>query len=368
MATRKAAPTPLEIPSDNEAKKKALETAISQIEKSYGKGSIMRLGQGLQVNVEALPTGSLALDFALGIGGVPKGRIIEIYGPESCGKTTLALHIVAQAQKRGGEAAYIDVEHALEPAYARALGVNIENLLISQPDTGEDALAITETLVRSGAVDVVVVDSVAALVPRTEIEGEMGDSSVGVVARLMSQALRKLAGVISKTNCIVIFINQLREKIGVMYGNPETTPGGRALKYFASVRIDMRRIETLKNGSEVVGNRTRAKIVKNKVAPPFREAEFDIMYGEGISRYGELVDLGVKLELIEKGGAWFTYGDARIQGKDGMRQYLIDNPAEADRLEEQIRANAFKLLSPQAQVAARAAGRAVDVSAEDFEG
>ncbi len=368
MATKKAAPTPLEIPSDNEAKKKALETAISQIEKSYGKGSIMRLGQGLQVNVEALPTGSLALDFALGIGGVPKGRIIEIYGPESCGKTTLALHIVAQAQKRGGEAAYIDVEHALEPAYARALGVNIENLLISQPDTGEDALAITETLVRSGAVDVVVVDSVAALVPRTEIEGEMGDSSVGVVARLMSQALRKLAGVISKTNCVVIFINQLREKIGVMYGNPETTPGGRALKYFASVRIDMRRIETLKNGSEVVGNRTRAKIVKNKVAPPFREAEFDIMYGEGISRYGELVDLGVKLELIEKGGAWFTYGDARIQGKDGMRQYLIDNPGEADKLEEQIRANAFKLLSPQAQVAARAAGRAVDVSAEDFEG
>ena len=368
MATKKTAPTPVTIPADNDARKKALETAISQIEKSYGKGSIMRLGQGLQVNVEALPTGSLALDFALGIGGVPKGRIIEIYGPESCGKTTLALHIVAQAQKRGGEAAYIDVEHALEPAYARALGVNIENLLISQPDTGEDALAITETLVRSGAVDVVVVDSVAALVPRTEIEGEMGDSSVGVVARLMSQALRKLAGVISKTNCIVIFINQLREKIGVMYGNPETTPGGRALKYFASVRIDMRRVETLKNGSEVVGNRTRAKIVKNKVAPPFREAEFDIMYGEGISRFGELVDLGVKLDLIEKGGAWFTYGDVRIQGKDGMRQYLVDNPEEADKLEEQIRANAFKLLSPQAQVAAKAAGRAVDVSAEDFEG
>ncbi len=368
MATKKAAPAPLAIPADNEAKKKALETAISQIEKSYGKGSIMRLGQGLQVNVEALPTGSLALDFALGIGGVPKGRIIEIYGPESCGKTTLALHIVAQAQKRGGEAAYIDVEHALEPAYARALGVNIENLLISQPDTGEDALAITETLVRSGAVDVVVVDSVAALVPRSEIEGEMGDSSVGVVARLMSQALRKLAGVISKTNCVVIFINQLREKIGVMYGNPETTPGGRALKYFASVRIDMRRVETLKNGSEVVGNRTRAKIVKNKVAPPFREAEFDIMYGEGISRFGELVDLGVKLELIEKGGAWFTFGDVRIQGKDGMRQYLADNPEEADRLEEQIRANAYKLLSPQAQAAAKAAGRAVDVSAEDFEG
>ena len=368
MAQKKAAPTPLNIPADNEAKKKALETAISQIEKSYGKGSIMRLGDGMQVNVEALPTGSLALDFALGIGGVPKGRIVEIYGPESCGKTTLALHIVAQAQKRGGEAAYIDVEHALEPAYARALGVDIESLLISQPDTGEDALAITETLVRSGAVDVVVVDSVAALVPRSEIEGEMGDSSVGVVARLMSQALRKLAGVISKTNCIVIFINQLREKIGVMYGNPETTPGGRALKYFSSVRIDMRRVETLKNGTEVVGSRTKAKIVKNKVSPPFREAEFDIMYGEGISRYSELVDLGVKLELIEKGGAWFTYGDVRIQGKDGMRQYLVDNPEVADELEEKIRANSFKLLSPQSQVAARAAGRAVDVSAEDFEG
>ncbi len=368
MAQKKAAPVALNIPADQEAKKKALETAISQIEKSYGKGSIMRLGDGMQVNVEALPTGSLALDFALGIGGVPKGRIIEIYGPESCGKTTLALHIVAQAQKRGGEAAYIDVEHALEPAYARALGVNIENLLISQPDTGEDALAITETLVRSGAVDVVVVDSVAALVPRTEIEGEMGDSSVGVVARLMSQALRKLAGVISKTNCIVIFINQLREKIGVMYGNPETTPGGRALKYFASVRIDMRRIETLKNGSEVVGNRTRAKVVKNKVAPPFREAEFDIMYGQGISRYGELVDLAVKLDLIEKGGAWFTYGDIRIQGRDGMRQYLMDNPEVADELEAKVRANSFKLLSPQAQVAAVAAGRAVDISAEDFEG
>ena len=368
MAQKKAAPVALNIPADQEARKKALETAISQIEKSYGKGSIMRLGDGMQVNVEALPTGSLALDFALGIGGVPKGRIIEIYGPESCGKTTLALHIVAQAQKRGGEAAYIDVEHALEPAYARALGVNIENLLISQPDTGEDALAITETLVRSGAVDGVVVDAVAALVPRGEIEGEMGDSSVGVVARLMSQALRKLAGVISKTNCIVIFINQLREKIGVMYGNPETTPGGRALKYFASVRIDMRRIETLKNGSEVVGNRTRAKVVKNKVAPPFREAEFDIMYGQGISRFGELVDLAVKLDLIEKGGAWFTYGDLRIQGRDGMRQYLMDNPDVADELEAKVRANSFKLLSPQAQVAAVAAGRAVDISAEDFEG
>jgi recombination protein RecA len=276
--------------------------------------------------------------------------------------------MVASAQKEGGEAAYIDVEHALEPAYARALGVNIENLLISQPDTGEDALAITETLVRSGAVDIVVVDSVAALVPRSEIEGEMGDSSVGVLARLMSQALRKLAGIISKTNCVVIFINQLREKIGVMYGNPETTPGGRALKYFASVRIDVRRVETLKNGSEMVGNHTRAKIVKNKVAPPFKEAEFDIMYGEGISKYGEIVDLAAKLDIIEKGGAWYTYGETRIQGRDGVKQYLKDNPEVCDEIEAKIRQNAVKLMSPQAKIAAQAAGRAVDVSAEDFEG
>ncbi|MBQ2329145.1 MAG: recombinase RecA, partial [Oscillospiraceae bacterium] len=309
MAEKKKAAVASALPDSAEDRKRALESAISQIEKSYGKGSIMRLGSGMQVNVEALPTGSLSLDLALGIGGVPKGRIIEIFGPESSGKTTLALHMVASAQKAGGEAAYIDVEHALEPAYARAVGVNIDNLLISQPDTGEDALSITETLVRSGAVDIVVVDSVAALVPRSEIEGEMGDSSVGVLARLMSQALRKLAGIISKTNCVVIFINQLREKIGVMYGNPETTPGGRALKYFASVRIDVRRMETLKNGTEMVGNHTRAKIVKNKVAPPFKEAEFDIMYGEGISRIGEIVDLAVKLDIIEKGGAWFTYGE-----------------------------------------------------------
>ncbi len=350
-----------------EDKKKALETAISQIEKNYGKGTIMRLGDNLQVNVEAIPTGSIALDLALGIGGVPKGRIIEIYGPESSGKTTLALHIVASAQKRGGEVAYIDAEHALEPAYARALGVDIDNMLISQPDTGEDALAITETLVRSGAVDVVVVDSVAALVPRSEIEGEMGDSSVGVVARLMSQALRKLAGSISKTQCIVIFINQLREKIGVMYGNPETTPGGRALKFFASVRIDVRRIETLKNGSEMVGSRTRAKIVKNKVAPPFKEAEFDIMYGEGISRIGEIIDLGVKLDLIEKGGAWYTLGDQRFQGRDNVKKYLTEHPEVADELEARIRRDAVKLLTPQAKAAARAAGRAVDVSADDFE-
>ena len=355
-------------PSRAEDKQKALESAIAQIEKNYGKGSIMRLGDGLQVNVEAVPTGSLALDFALGIGGVPKGRIIEIYGPESCGKTTLALHIIASAQKKGGEVAYIDAEHALEPAYARALGVDIEKMLISQPDTGEDALNICETLVRSGAVDVVVVDSVAALVPRSEIEGEMGDSSVGVVARLMSQALRKLAGVISKTQCIVIFINQLREKIGVMYGNPETTPGGRALKYFASVRIDMRRVETIKVGQEMVGSRTRAKVVKNKVAPPFKEAEFDIMYGEGISKLGEILDLGVKLDLIDKGGAWYTIGDVRLQGRDAAKQYLKENPEVADAVEAQIRANAFKLMSPQAKVAAVAAGRAVNISAEDFEG
>ena len=359
--------TKVEAPSRAGDKKRALETAISQIEKSYGKGSIMRLGDNLSVNVEAIPTGSLSLDLALGIGGVPKGRIIEIYGPESSGKTTLALHIIASAQKLGGEVAFIDAEHALEPAYARAIGIDIENLLISQPDTGEDALSITETLVRSGAVDVVVVDSVAALVPRSEIEGEMGDSSVGVVARLMSQALRKLAGSIAKTNCIVVFINQLREKIGVMYGNPETTPGGRALKYFSSVRIDVRRIEALKSGGEVVGNRTRAKIVKNKVAPPFKEAEFDIMYGEGISKIGEIIDLGVKLELIEKGGAWFTIGETRIQGRDNVKKYLQDNPEIADKLEAEIRKNAFKLMSPQAKIAAKAAGRAVDVSAEDFE-
>ena len=358
----------IDTPAPAEDKKRALETAISQIEKSYGKGAIMRLGDNMQVNVDAIPSGSLSLDLALGIGGVPRGRIIEIYGPESSGKTTLALHIIASAQKLGGEVAFVDAEHALEPAYARAVGVNIEDLLISQPDTGEDALAITETLVRSGAVDVVVVDSVAALVPRSEIEGEMGDSSVGVIARLMSQALRKLAGSISKTNCIVVFINQLREKIGVMYGNPETTPGGRALKYFSSVRIDVRRIESLKNGSEIVGNRTRAKIVKNKVAPPFKEAEFDIMYGEGISKVGEILDLGAKLELIDKSGAWFTIGDARIQGRDAAKQYLKDNPDVADELEEKIRANAVKLMSPQARIVAKAAGRAVDVSADDFEG
>ena len=349
-------------------KKKALETAMQQIEKMYGKGSIMRYGENAETNVEAIPTGSLALDLALGIGGVPRGRIIEIYGPESSGKTTLALHILAQAQKLGGEVAFVDAEHALDPTYARALGVDIDSMLISQPDTGEQGLEICEALVRSGAIDVVVVDSVAALVPRAEIEGDMGDSHVGLLARLMSQALRKLAGSIAKTNCIVIFINQLREKVGVMYGNPEVTTGGRALKFYASVRIDVRRVEALKNGGEVIGNRTRAKIVKNKVSPPFREAEFDIMYGEGISKWGELVDLAVKLDILQKSGSWFSMGETRLgQGRDAVKEYLKNNPELADRIEAEVRANSFKLMSKQSQIAARAAGRAVDVSADDFE-
>ena len=350
-------------------KKKALETAIAQIEKDFGKGSIMRLGENSGIVVEAIPTGSLSLDVALGIGGVPKGRIIEIYGPESSGKTTLALHIVAEAQKRGGEVAFIDAEHALDPTYARALGVDIDSMLISQPDTGEQGLEICEALVRSGAIDVVVVDSVAALTPRAEIEGDMGDSHVGLLARLMSQALRKLAGSIAKTNCVVIFINQLREKVGVVYGNPEVTTGGRALKFYASVRMEVRRVEAIKNGTEVVGNRTRAKIVKNKVAPPFREAEFDIMYGEGISKWGELVDLAVKLDIIQKSGSWFSMGDTRVgQGRDAVKNFLKDNPDLAEEIEAQIRANSFKLMSRQSQIAAKAAGRAVDVSADDFEG
>ena len=349
-------------------KKEAIQTAMKNIEKMYGKGSIMRLGDQTNLNIEVIPTGSLALDLALGIGGVPKGRIIEIYGPESSGKTTLALHIVAQAQKAGGEVAFVDAEHALDPTYARALGVNIDDMLISQPDTGEQALEITEALVRSGALDVVVVDSVAALVPRAEIEGEMGDSYVGLHARLMSQALRKLAGAINKTHCIVVFINQLREKVGVMYGNPEVTTGGRALKFYASVRIDVRRIETLKAGGEMIGNRTRAKVVKNKMAPPFREAEFDIMYGEGISLLGELLDLGVKLDLVQKSGSWFSMGETRLgQGRDAAKQYLKDNPEAADGLEAAIRRDFFKLMSNQSQIAAKAAGRAVDVSAEDFD-
>ena len=349
-------------------KKKALETAMQQIEKMYGKGSIMRYVDGTVANVEAIPTGSLALDLALGIGGLPRGRVVEIYGPESSGKTTLALHVLAQAQKLGGEVAFVDAEHALDPTYARALGVKVEDMLISQPDTGEQALEITEALVRSGAIDVVVVDSVAALVPRAEIEGEMGDSFVGLHARLMSQALRKLTGIIAKTNSIVIFINQLREKVGVMYGNPEVTTGGRALKFYASVRIDVRRIESLKSGGEIIGNRTRAKVVKNKVAPPFREAEFDIMYGEGISMLGELIDLGVKLDLVQKSGSWFSMGEVRLgQGRDAAKQYFRDHPDEADALEAAIRKDFHKLMSNQSKVAARAAGRAVDVSADDFD-
>ena len=360
----KAAPT-----APNADKKRAIETAMAQIEKLYGKGSIMRCGDEQAANVEAISTGSLALDLALGIGGLPKGRIVEIYGPESSGKTTLALHVLAQAQKAGGEVAFIDAEHALDISYARALGVKVEDMLVSQPDTGEQALEITEALVRSGAIDVIVVDSVAALVPRAEIEGEMGDSFVGLHARLMSQALRKLAGAINKTNCIVIFINQLREKVGVMYGNPEVTTGGRALKFYASVRIDVRRIETLKNGSEMIGNRTRAKVVKNKMAPPFREAEFDIMYGEGISMLGELIDLGVKLDLVQKSGSWYSMGETRIgQGRDSAKQYLRDNPEIAAKLEADIRRDFHKLMSSQSKIAAKAAGRAVDVSADDFEG
>ena len=349
-------------------KKKALETCLAQLDKTYGKGTVMRLGENTGVVVDAIPTGSLSLDIALGIGGVPKGRIIEVYGPESSGKTTLALHIVAEAQKRGGEVAFIDAEHALDPSYARALGVDIDSMLISQPDTGEQGLEICEALVRSGAIDVVVVDSVAALTPRAEIEGDMGDSHVGLLARLMSQALRKLAGSIAKTNCIVIFINQLREKVGVMYGNPEVTTGGRALKFYSSVRIDVRRVEALKVSGEIIGSHTRAKIVKNKVAPPCREAEFDILYGEGISKWSELVDLGVKLDIFQKSGSWFNMGELRLgQGKDAAKQYLKDNPEVAADVEAKIRANAYKLMSKQSQIAAKAAGRAVDVSADDFE-
>ena len=351
-------------------KRKALDTAIAQIEKNFGKGAVMRLGDKPEMQVDAIPTGSLALDAALGIGGVPKGRIIEIYGPESSGKTTLALHIVASAQKKGGEVAFVDAEHALDPDYAAAIGVDIDNMLVSQPDTGEQALEITDALVRSGAVDVVVVDSVAALTPRAEIEGEMGDTFVGLQARLMSQALRKLAGNIAKTNCVVIFINQLRMKIGVMYGNPETTTGGNALKFYASVRIDIRRIEAIKNGTEIVGNRTRAKIVKNKVAPPFKEAVFDIMYGEGISKWGELVDLAVQLDIIQKSGSWFSMGEERIgQGRDAVKAYLINNPDIADQVEAQVRENLYKLNGGKARgpaAAVKPASKAVSVEADDF--
>ena len=341
-------------------KSKALDTALAQIEKQFGKGAVMRLGQEDALQVEAIPTGSLSLDLALGIGGLPRGRIVEIYGPESSGKTTLALHCIAEGQKNGGTAAFIDVEHALDPVYARALGVDVDALLVSQPDTGEQALEITEALVRSGAIDVIVVDSVAALVPRAEIEGEMGDSHVGLQARLMSQALRKLAGAISKSNCVAIFINQLREKVGVIYGSPEVTPGGRALKFYSSVRIDIRRTETLKNGTEQIGSRTRAKVVKNKVAPPFREAEFDVMYGRGISREGELLDLAVKLDVVQKGGSWFSYGETRLgQGRDNVKEFLLANKEIYDKIEEEVKANVSKLYAKSTRGAAKAVAKPV---------
>ncbi len=323
----------------DENKRKALEVTFAQIEKQFGKGSIMRLGENTHLDVEAISTGSLSLDLALGIGGIPKGRIIEIYGPESSGKTTVALHVVAEVQKNGGVAAFIDAEHALDPKYSSALGVNVDELIVSQPDTGEQALDIAEHLVRSGAVDVIVVDSVAALVPKQEIEGEMGDSHMGLQARLMSQALRKLSGIINKSNCTMIFINQLRQKIGVIYGNPETTTGGNALKFYASVRIDIRRVETLKAGTEMIGNRTRAKIVKNKVAPPFKTAEFDIMYGKGISRIGDILDIGANLDIVTKGGSWYSYNDTKIgQGRDNAKNYLLENPDIANEIEMKIRA------------------------------
>ena len=365
MATKKTA---YEAPTPASDKKKALQTALAQIDKNFGKGTVMRLGDRPEMNVEAIPTGSLALDAALGIGGVPKGRIIEIYGPESSGKTTLALHILAEAQKQGGEVAFVDAEHALDPVYAAALGVDIDNLLVSQPDTGEQALEITDALVRSGAVDVVVVDSVAALVPKQEIEGEMGDTFVGLQARLMSQALRKLAGTINKTNCVVIFINQLRMKIGVMYGNPETTTGGNALKFYASVRLDVRRTEAIKEGGNVVGNKTRVKVVKNKVAPPFKEAYFDIMYGQGISKWGELVDMAVQMDIVQKSGSWFSMGDERIgQGANSVKEYLMNNPEIAEQVEAQVRENLMKMNSVAPKAAAKAAEKAVAVSADDFD-
>ena len=364
MAVKKEPVAPAPVVSD---KKKALETAMQQIEKMYGKGSIMRYGAESTLNVESIPTGSLSLDLALGIGGLPRGRIVEIYGPESSGKTTLALHVLAEAQKMGGEVAFVDAEHALDPTYAKALGVNVEDMLISQPDTGEQALEITDALVRSGAVDAVVVDSVAALVPKQEIEGEMGDTFVGLQARLMSQALRKLAGTISKTNCVVIFINQLRMKIGVMYGNPETTTGGNALKFYASVRLDVRRVEQIKEDGNVVGNKTRVKVVKNKVAPPFREAVFDIMYGQGISKWGELIDLAVQLDIIQKSGSWFSMGEERIgQGKDSVKTYLISNPEIADKVEAEVRENLWKVCGGAPKAPAKMAERPVSINADDF--
>ena len=329
--------------SENLEKKKALEMAMSQIEKQFGKGSVMKLGEFKAMEIEAIPTGALSLDIALGIGGVPRGRIIEVYGPESSGKTTLALHVIAEAQKMGGEAAFIDAEHALDPIYAKKLGVDIDNLIVSQPDTGEQALEITESLVRSGALDVIVVDSVAALVPKAEIDGDMGDSHMGLQARLMSQALRKLAGALNKTKTVLIFINQLREKIGIMFGNPETTTGGRALKFYASVRMDIRKIENIKQDGEIKGSRARVKVIKNKVAPPFREAEFDIMYGEGISKTGNILDMAVNLDIIEKAGSWFSYNGERIgQGRENVKRYLKENPKLLEEVESKVRANFAK--------------------------
>ncbi len=335
---------PADAPASPDEKKKALATSISEIEKKFGKGAVMKLGANTQMKVSAIPTGSLTLDLALGIGGVPRGRIVEIFGPESSGKTTVALHMVAEAQKLGGEAAFIDAEHALDPIYARNLGVDIEQLLVSQPDSGEQALQIAESLIRSGAIDIVVIDSVAALVPQAEIDGEMGSSFVGLQARLMSQALRKLSGAVSKTNSIVVFINQLREKVGVMYGNPETTPGGRALKFYSSVRIDVRKTEVLKNSGEMVGNKTRCKVVKNKVAPPFKTAEFEIIYGKGIAKSGEILDIGTDLGIVEKSGSFFSYNGERLaQGRDNARKYLEDHPELMKEIEEKIKANAAKI-------------------------
>ena len=350
----------------NEEKQKALEAALGHIEKQYGKGSVMKLGDSsAHMQVEAIPTGSLGLDIALGVGGVPKGRIVEIYGPESSGKTTVALHMVAEVQKRGGIAGFIDAEHALDPVYAKNIGVDIDNLYISQPDNGEQALEITETMVRSGAVDIVIVDSVAALVPKAEIEGDMGDSQVGLHARLMSQALRKLTAAISRSNCVVIFINQLREKVGVMFGNPETTTGGRALKFYASVRMDVRRTETLKQGGEMVGNHTKVKVVKNKVAPPFKQAEFDIMFGTGISREGEILDLAAECNVVNKSGAWYSYNGERIgQGRENVKIYLKDHPEICDEIEKQVRIQ-YHLL-PEEENAAKEADKAA-ASAETEE-
>ena len=350
MAEKRKPLEKVEEKTDNSAKQEALNAALKNIEKTFGKGAVMRLGdEGAKMDVDVISTSSIGIDMALGIGGVPRGRIIEIYGPESSGKTTIALHIVAEAQKAGGNAAFIDAEHALDPVYAKALGVDVDNLIVSQPDTGEQALEILEALVRSGAIDVAVVDSFAALVPRAEIDGEMGDSHVGLQARLMSQALRKLAGIIKKSNTAAIFINQLREKVGVMYGNPEVTTGGRALKFYSSVRMDIRRIETLKKGTDMIGNRTRAKIVKNKMAPPFKTAEFDIMYGEGISREGDILDMAVELNIIKKAGSWFSYGEERLgQGRDKVKEYLKENPEFADVVEQKIRDHFAKKDEPEA--------------------